>query len=794
MTNRSDDHTDPRSGASANGHAGLDQAMSRLPTAAASALLEMAGASAGPGPGASARSDNHGSGSDHTPTPAAATWHVQSQPLSVLLHSIDPSPAMATSTCNASSARPVLSAIQTMLGPMSPSTPSAGDEPQSLDAALAAAAAAATTSAATPSATAAVVSPVVLMPSFDASSSTSTAYPLPPLPNAASLATSTYLAPLPPPPPPPPSHVLAAAPVDATASFGDQPDVPMPLFPVDVPGSSSAVSLAPKPAQPSESTERPPYPLATVIAHAIVSTPAKRATLAEIYAWMVETYPYYRTCTTNWKNTVRHTLSVNKGFVRLDKTIHHLGKGCYWTLDAVNGPPLLDRPSQRRSGWDDSRRSRARKSSKGVTRVATDVAAVAAAAAAAVAYPSPASANSLGTSATAGGMPFLPYMVPATRSDTGSVAPGSQPASPAVANVLGVEPGWTHADFSRLLETVATAPPPSAVSTTRPIAAGNLGGQVAAGLGQHAGPQQALSFALPPTGAYAHGTGGTHASQHHGHAIPLPQQQSPHALPQSLSQYQAPQHQPVQHQPSVQHQTMQHQPIQHQPSHQQQQQPQSQQPHALMQQQRQYAASALVQSDPANSQRYGALIAHYTPNHQHAARPAQSGHLHTGTALAPSQPAQGPAVQYYPSTAHATATGSAATHARSTGAAPVYAAATSYQAPAHQQYGQQQQQQEHHHVAALSQQPAYHAAQPAYQQPAPQHAYHAPVHMHPHTHHHAQPPPPHPQPHPHAHLIPHASYMGHGAVAVTAPMSAVPAHVPAVSAPASAPGHGGAHQ
>ncbi|KNE64813.1 hypothetical protein AMAG_10151 [Allomyces macrogynus ATCC 38327] len=730
MNSRSDDCGDPRSGTS--GHPGLDQTMARLPTTAASALLEMAGGSAGAGAGA--RSSNHGSGSDHTLTPAAATWHGQSQPLSVLLHSIDPSPA--TSTYNASSARPDLSAIQTMLGPMSPSIPSAGDEPQSLDAALAAAAAA-TTAAATPSATTAAVSPIVLMPSFDGSSSTSTSYPLPPFPNAASLATSTYLAPLPPPPPPPPSHVLAVAPVDATASFGNQLGVPMPLFPVDVPGNS-AVPLAPKPAQPSESTERPPFPLATVIAQAVVSTPAKRATLAEIYAWMVETYPYYR-------------------FVRLDKTIHHLGKGCYWTLDSVNGPPLLDRPSQRRSGWDDSRRSRARKSSKGVTRVSTDVAAVAAAAAAVGAYPSPASANSSGTTGAAGGVPFMPGMVPATRSDTGSVAPASQPASPAVANVLGVEPGWTQADFSRLLETVATAPPPSTVSTTRPAAAVTLGGQAAAKMAQRAGSQQALTFALPPTASYAHGTGGTYASQHHGHAVPLQQQQSP-------------QHLQV-HQPLMQHQAMQHQ--------------QSHQTHALMQQQRQYAASALVQSDSANVQQlYGAPIAHYTPNHEHAARPAQAGHVHAATAYVPQQPNQGPAAQYYPSTPHATATGSAATHARSAGTAPVYAAATSYQAPAHQQFYGQRQQQQHHHVAAPPQQSTSHATQPAFLQPTPQHAYQAHAHVHPHAHHHQQPPPP---PHP------HVSYMSQGAVVVTAPTTA-PAYVGAVYAPAPAPRHGGAHQ
>ncbi|KAI9218946.1 fork head domain-containing protein, partial [Blastocladiella britannica] len=79
--------------------------------------------------------------------------------------------------------------------------------------------------------------------------------------------------------------------------------------------------------------ERPPYPLSTVLAYGIATSRSQRLTLQELYAWMLVTYPYYQTAKTNWRNTVRHTLSTNPAFVKIDKQLHEFGKGAFWMLD-----------------------------------------------------------------------------------------------------------------------------------------------------------------------------------------------------------------------------------------------------------------------------------------------------------------------------------------------------------------------------------------------------------------------------------------------------------------------------
>ncbi|CAG8671235.1 10920_t:CDS:2, partial [Gigaspora margarita] len=63
-----------------------------------------------------------------------------------------------------------------------------------------------------------------------------------------------------------------------------------------------------------------PYTYATLITYAITNSPNKQLTINEIYNWMMENYPYYKTAGPSWKNSIRHTLSVNKKFVRVP---HH---------------------------------------------------------------------------------------------------------------------------------------------------------------------------------------------------------------------------------------------------------------------------------------------------------------------------------------------------------------------------------------------------------------------------------------------------------------------------------------
>ncbi|CAK7892689.1 hypothetical protein CAAN1_01S11232 [[Candida] anglica] len=79
-----------------------------------------------------------------------------------------------------------------------------------------------------------------------------------------------------------------------------------------------------------DSTDKPPYSYATLIGMSILSNPEKKLTLSQIYSWISDTFKYYKREDVGWQNSIRHNLSLNKAFVKGEKSKD--GKGHFWCI------------------------------------------------------------------------------------------------------------------------------------------------------------------------------------------------------------------------------------------------------------------------------------------------------------------------------------------------------------------------------------------------------------------------------------------------------------------------------
>eukprot|EP00123_Amoebidium_parasiticum_P013022 comp21715_c0_seq1/m.30683 comp21715_c0_seq1/g.30683 ORF comp21715_c0_seq1/g.30683 comp21715_c0_seq1/m.30683 type:complete len:333 (-) comp21715_c0_seq1:390-1388(-) len=79
---------------------------------------------------------------------------------------------------------------------------------------------------------------------------------------------------------------------------------------------------------------RPPFDYATLCAKAIMSCPEGRGTLSELYTYISGSFPYYAQAWTCWQNSIRHTLSHHKCFVRVEGPSRDgRNKHCrFWTI------------------------------------------------------------------------------------------------------------------------------------------------------------------------------------------------------------------------------------------------------------------------------------------------------------------------------------------------------------------------------------------------------------------------------------------------------------------------------
>jgi len=63
---------------------------------------------------------------------------------------------------------------------------------------------------------------------------------------------------------------------------------------------------------------KPPYSYAQLIVQAVASASDRQLTLSGIYSYITKNYPYYRFVDKGWQNSIRHNLSLNRYFIKVN--------------------------------------------------------------------------------------------------------------------------------------------------------------------------------------------------------------------------------------------------------------------------------------------------------------------------------------------------------------------------------------------------------------------------------------------------------------------------------------------
>ncbi|KAI0003041.1 hypothetical protein BJV74DRAFT_876417 [Russula compacta] len=147
----------------------------------------------------------------------------------------------------------------------------------------------------------------------------------------------------------PPSPLPSASPPPRPASPSPRKPPPLPPPIAQTLPNSNAIGKAkstgkarrrpeapqprPRPA-PEDMPPKPPFTYAQLCYRAIKSLGGK-ATLQDIISWMMESFDWYRfNEKTGWEKSVRHNLSSNRAFRKVERSAGERGKGFYWTVEA----------------------------------------------------------------------------------------------------------------------------------------------------------------------------------------------------------------------------------------------------------------------------------------------------------------------------------------------------------------------------------------------------------------------------------------------------------------------------